>query len=420
MCILSEIYTYILSLFLLKVATLSKSFSVGKQTFFRRSVVKSVGFGVGWCGDTKKHPISKGESIMNKLKSNLISFLLIPILLLSGCTPIGNKTASMTLIYMTTTFLAFLLLLGYFFSIKKKEKWFYVLFTSVFVVNIGYLMLSMSDTLDMALWANRIAYLGSVFLPLSMLKAIQKISKLKYAKWVNVVLIGVSAVVFFIAASPGWLDIYYKSVTLETINGVSVLNKEYGAWHSIYLFYLLGYFTMMIATTVYAIVKKKIEAASHAIMIIVAVFVNILVWLIEQLVRIDFEILSISYIITEIFLLSVYMMIQNQEKLIAALKAQTITTPQTASSDLKKDSKEFIEHCKFIVEQLPKLTPTERAIYDCYLDGKSTKEVLAELSIMENTLKFHNKNLYSKLGVTSRKQLIEYAKAILASTAKED
>ena len=194
---------------------------------------------------------------MNKLKSNLISFLLIPILLLSGCTPIGNKTASMTFIYMTTTFLAFLLLLGYFFSIKKKEKWFYVLFTSVFVVNIGYLMLSMSSTLDMALWANRIAYLGSVFLPLSMLKAIQKISKLKYAKWVNVVLIGVSSVVFFIAASPGWLDIYYKSVTLETIDGVSVLNKEYGDWHSIYLFYLLGYFTMMIATTVYAIVKRK-------------------------------------------------------------------------------------------------------------------------------------------------------------------
>lgn len=420
MYILSEIYNYIISLILLKVATLSKSFSVGKQTFFEGSVVKSVGFGVGWCGERKKHPISEGESIMNKLKSNLVGFLLIPLLLLSGCTPIGNQTASMTFIYMATTFLAFLLLIGYFFSIKKKEKWFYVLFTSVFVVNIGYLMLSVSDTLDMALWANRIAYLGSVFLPLSMLKTIQEISKLKYPKWVNAVLIGISAVVFLIAASPGWLDIYYKSVTLETIGGVSVLNKEYGSWHSIYLFYLLGYFTMMIATMVYAIVTKKIESTSHAIIILVAVFVNIFVWLLEQLVKIDFEILSISYIITELFLISVYLMIQNQEKLIAALKAQTITTPQTVSSDLKKDSKEFIEHCKFIVEQLPKLTPTERSIYDCYLAGKSTKEVLSELSIMENTLKFHNKNLYSKLGVTSRKQLIEYAKAILASTAKED
>ena len=260
MYILSKIYNYILSLILLKVATLSKSFSVGKQTFFERSAVKSVGFGVGWCGKTKKHPISKGESIMNKLKSNLIVFLLLPLVFLSGCTPIGSKTASMTFIYTATTFLAFLLMIGYFFSIKKKEKWFYVLFASVFVVNTGYLILSMSSTLNMALWANRIAYLGSVFLPLSMLKTIQKISKLKYPKWANGVLIGISVVVFFIAASPGWLDIYYKEVTLETIGGVSVLNKEYGAWHIIYLFYLLGYFAIMIATSVYAIVKKKIES----------------------------------------------------------------------------------------------------------------------------------------------------------------
>lgn len=357
---------------------------------------------------------------MFKNKSLLPIIFLFPLLILSGCTPIGEKSASITFIYMATTLCAFLLLVGYYFSIKKKETWFYILFSSVLVVNIGYFMLSTANTLNFALWANRVAYLGSVFLPLSMLKTIQKISKLKYPKWVNGVLIGISVIVFLIAASPGWLDIYYKSVTLENVGGVSVLNKEYGSWHSIYLFYLLGHFAMMIATTIYAIIKKKIDSVSHAIIILVAVFVNISVWLLEQLVKIDFEILSISYIITELFLLSVYLMIQNQEKLIAALKAQTITTPQTASSDLKKDSKEFIEHCKFIVEQLPKLTPTERAIYDCYLDGKSTKEVLAELSIMENTLKFHNKNLYSKLGVTSRKQLIEYAKAILASTAKED
>jgi len=356
---------------------------------------------------------------MNKSKFKL-PFFLLPLLLLSGCTPIGSKTASMTFIYMATTFLALLLLVGYFFSIQKKEKWFYVLFTSVLVVNIGYLMLSMSDTLDMALHANRIAYLGSVFLPLSMLKTIHKISKLKYPKWVNGVLVAVSAIVFFIAATPDWLDIYYKSVTLENINGVSVLNKEYGSWHSVYLFYLLGYFTMMIATTIYAIIKKKIESVSHAIIILVAVFVNILVWLFEQLVKIDFEILSISYITTELFLLSVYLMIQNQEKLIASLKAQTVTPPKTPDSDLKKDSKEFIEHCKFIIEQLPKLTPTERSIYNCYLAGKSTKEVLSELSIRENTLKFHNKNLYGKLGVTSRKQLIEYAKSIHTSSEKDE
>ncbi len=37
---------------------------------------------------------------------------------------------------------------------------------------------------------------------------------------------------------------------------------------------------------------------------------------------------------------------------------------------------------------------------------------MTALNIKENTLKYHNKNLYSKLGVCSRKQLILLARAI--------
>jgi DNA-binding CsgD family transcriptional regulator len=34
---------------------------------------------------------------------------------------------------------------------------------------------------------------------------------------------------------------------------------------------------------------------------------------------------------------------------------------------------------------------------------------MSDLNIKENTLKFHNKNLYSKLGISSRKQLLSIA-----------
>lgn len=40
---------------------------------------------------------------------------------------------------------------------------------------------------------------------------------------------------------------------------------------------------------------------------------------------------------------------------------------------------------------LTELTRTERLIYDAYLEGKSTKEIMGLLEIKENTLKFHNK-----------------------------
>lgn len=349
---------------------------------------------------------------MNRLKPVLSIFIITLVLLLAGCSPIGSKSASMIIVYIATTFLAFLLLMGYSFGIKKKEVWFYVLFTSVLVVNIGYLTLAMAKTLNGALWANRVTYLGSVFLPLSMLKTIQKISKLKYPKWVSGVLIAISAVVFFIAASPGWLDIYYNSVTLESINGVSVLIKEYGPWHSIYLVYLVGYFIAMLVVTVLAVAKKRIESTANAVIVLVAVFVNICVWLIEQLVKFDFEFLSISYIITEIFLLGVYLVIQSHEQIIEILKSQSQQQTKSAIADLTKDSQEFIKHCNYIIEQLPTLTPREKELYDCFIAGKTTKEILTILNITENTAKFHSKNLYSKLGVTSRKQLVEYAKTI--------
>ena len=55
------------------------------------------------------------------------------------------------------------------------------------------------------------------------------------------------------------------------------------------------------------------------------------------------------------------------------------------------------------------MTPKELAIYQCYVSGMSTAQIMEQLQIKENTLKFHNKNLYGKLGVCSRKQLLRLA-----------
>jgi len=55
------------------------------------------------------------------------------------------------------------------------------------------------------------------------------------------------------------------------------------------------------------------------------------------------------------------------------------------------------------------LTPSERRIFDYYLEGKTVKEIIELSSIKESTLRFHNRNIYGKLGVNSLKQLLRYA-----------
>jgi len=339
----------------------------------------------------------------------LAAVLSVSAVMLSGCSDIGNKNANVSLVYLIATIFSLLVFFGYL-LIKEKDPWMVVLFASVLVVNAGYFMLAVSPTLTFALWANRIAYLGSVTLPISMLLIILRTVDIRFKKWVPYALCGVGGTVFLIAASPSILPIYYKEVSLVVVNGVSMLKKVYGPLHVVNLIYLLTLFSLIVCAIVYAIAKKKIPSPIHSIILASAVFINIGVWFVEQLVDIDFEILSVSYIISEIFLLSVNVLMKENEK----LKTTTATEPPAADEPLPEAafSRETVE--TYLAGQ-SKLTQTERLIFDLYTTGKSTKEIMAEMNITENTLKFHNKNIYAKLGVPSRKQLVSIYRYVSAN-----
>lgn len=327
----------------------------------------------------------------------------LPVVFLAGCSQVGDKTASLTMIYGVMAVLALLMVGFYCAATKKKNIWFILLFSSVLVVNVGYFALAGSVNLNQALWANRLAYLGSVFLPMSMCMIILNATRVRIPKWLPGVLAGLGAVVFLIAASPGYLDLYYKEVTFARVNGVGTLNKVYGPLHISYLFYLLGYFTAMVVTIIRATLNETVESPAYAGIMAVAVFVNIGVWLIEQLVRIEFEILSVSYIISEGFLLGLNLLITEQEKRLQ----HNPPAPEPAPA-VKMDREVII----LFQNGVSRLTPAERNIFEHYIAGSSTKQIMEQLSITENTLKFHNKNIYSKLGVSSRKQLLEIYKSI--------
>lgn len=80
---------------------------------------------------------------------------------------------------------------------------------------------------------------------------------------------------------------------------------------------------------------------------------------------------------------------------------------QHLSDEHKKEI--VLEDYEFFLCNLSTLSPAEYRIYELYLSGKTAKEIVDILGIKENTLKYHNKNIYSKLGISSRKQLLRFA-----------
>ena len=97
-----------------------------------------------------------------------------------------------------------------------------------------------------------------------------------------------------------------------------------------------------------------------------------------------------------------------EQKRLAEQEAARIQSELDHIIDKRKKelSADNINH---FMDNLITLTPREKDVFNLYLEGYSGKEIVEKLGFTNNTLKFHNKNIYAKLGVTSRKELMQYS-----------
>ena len=208
---------------------------------------------------------------------------------------------------------------------KKRDIWLLLVFVSVSLCNLGYFMVSVSPNLGSALNSNRIAYLGSVFLPFFMLMMVLRFCGMKRSKPLMLTLVAVGMLMLGITTSPGILPIYYRTVDIEIADGATKLLREYGPLHALYYVYLIGYMLSMVGVAIYAIAKKKIRSRSHTVLLLCSVLCNIAIWLAEQFLPRGFEWLSVSYILTECLILAIYHSMQKQGLLIQEGKTKPYT-----------------------------------------------------------------------------------------------
>lgn len=337
----------------------------------------------------------------------------------------GNRSSAMvdnyinySVVYMFTAAISFLLLILYLTLIKIRTIPFILLYTAVFLVNIGYLFLSLSGTVEEALLANRISYLGAVFLPLLMIFIIIETCQLKKNKKLLAVLTAYSCSIFLIAASGGYNQLYYKEVFLIFVNGTAKLKKIYGPLHKCYYIYLFSMFFIMTAVVITAFVKKKIESFSVSIALLVAVLLNIVVWFIEQMYRIDFEFLAVSYIVTEIFMLFIYGIMDEYHNNYVPLPDSLHPTGNKPDSARNENTLPLPagtyswDRLVLAWPALAGLTSRESEVFMMLLENKRRKDIAERMYVSENTVKKHTSHIFEKLAVTSRNEIIDRVNTI--------
>jgi DNA-binding CsgD family transcriptional regulator len=93
----------------------------------------------------------------------------------------------------------------------------------------------------------------------------------------------------------------------------------------------------------------------------------------------------------------------------SALEKYELAQSEIVHLSEESKSEIVLEEYEYFICNLKTLTPKEYRIYELYVEGKTTAEIASIIGIKENTMKYHNKNIYGKLGISSRKQLLRFA-----------
>lgn len=321
------------------------------------------------------------------------------------------NTGNMTMVYGAVAVLSVLLLIGYLLIEKKKERNFIFLISCVAIVNTGYFLLAAANSLRMAMFANGVSYFGAAYSMLAMLRIISEVCRMKKRKWLRCLFWGISTAAFLLAASGDWLGLYYTSVDITSIGGMTKLMKEYGPLHILYTVYLLSYVLMMITIIGYAAKKKRLASPKYVLFLLMAVLLNIGVWAVEQAVDVDFEFLSVSYIVTEVSLLLIYGMlcdygiIRPETGLVSVQMLPQLNTRPAASGELPPGMGEMFDS---FAEKARTLSSAEHRILNYYIHGHEIAEIPELAFISIHTVKKHNRSIYQKLGIASRDELMLY------------
>ncbi len=70
------------------------------------------------------------------------------------------------------------------------------------------------------------------------------------------------------------------------------------------------------------------------------------------------------------------------------------------------------------LERTRELSPAERRVFKLYVEGLTAREIAAKLYLSINTIKTHSKNIYMKLEVNSREEIMLYVN-LLKEIGKE-
>ena len=206
-----------------------------------------------------------------------------------------------TLYYDTTLILSLALMLVY---AGMWHKHFDVHITLVFVlvpiINLGYCFFIRANTLDEALMATVISYIGGCYLLPIIMFTVFSLCHIKLPRWISVGLLTLNTGLFLCQIYNGRSGLIYESAFFQRNGNSVVFTKVYGPLHIVYYIMIFVCFLASIGAMAYSYVRKKQISRKIISLLFLPVALSMVSFFAGRRLVKDVELISASYTIAQV------------------------------------------------------------------------------------------------------------------------
>ena len=206
--------------------------------------------------------------------------------------------------YSTLTVLCFINLFIYCMQSHSRLNVCYLLiFLGLSASTAGYLLVAVSTSLEEAILANKLTYIGGCFVTMLVMFAIFGMLKIKITPKLAIPFICASGLVYAFAMMAGYNDLFYKEVTMEKINGITTLSKVYGPLHNAYYILLYAYIVINVVSIIYAFAKRRDVSYKNVTIFAIIEAITVGIYFGQRSIGLNIDLVPLSFFASGICIL---------------------------------------------------------------------------------------------------------------------
>lgn len=183
-----------------------------------------------------------------------------------------------------------------------------LMFVLVFLNNLGYLLYYLSHNLEEALIAQKIIYLGGCFLPLMFFFAVIRLCRLPVAKWMKMVMVSISMVLYAGVLTIGIYPLFYSDAVFDVVDGTVTVVKNYTVFHTIFNSVIFMYFFAGIGVLIYTYYKRIDVSVKLLKLLMIPFLLSIAAFWLDKVSESAYQTVALAYNIS----LGIYLIIINK------------------------------------------------------------------------------------------------------------